>query len=144
MYNYLNLKDTILAQATASGMAAISVIRISGVDAIEIVAGVFSGKDLRKVASHTVHLGYIRDEAGKPIDQVLVTVFIGPNSYTREHVVEISCHGSPFIVQKLMELFLRKEKFRDVLPTHLLLKDFLRHNLCYQKVAFFRKSHGNG
>jgi tRNA modification GTPase len=107
MYNYLNLKDTILAQATASGTAAISVIRISGEDAIAMVAAVFSGKDLRAVPTHTVHLGYIRDEAGQSIDQVLATVFIGPNSYTRENVVEISCHGSPYIVQKLMELFLR-------------------------------------
>lgn len=107
MYNYLNLKDTILAQATASGMAAISVIRISGEDAIAMVAAVFNGKDLRSVPTHTVHLGYIRDEAGQSIDQVLATVFIGPNSYTRENVVEISCHGSPYIVQKLMELFLR-------------------------------------
>ena len=107
MYNYLNLKDTILAQATASGTAAISVIRISGEDAIAMLASFFSGKDLRTVPTHTVHLGYIRDEAGQSIDQVLATVFIGPNSYTRENVVEISCHGSPYIVQKLMELFLR-------------------------------------
>jgi tRNA modification GTPase len=107
MYNYLNLKDTILAQATASGTAAISVIRISGEDAIAMLAAFFSGKDLRTVPTHTVHLGYIRDEAGQSIDQVLATVFIGPNSYTRENVVEISCHGSPYIVQKLMELFLR-------------------------------------
>ena len=107
MYNYLNLKDTILAQATASGTAAISVIRISGGDAIAMLAAFFSGKDLRTVPTHTVHLGYIRDEAGQSIDQVLATVFIGPNSYTRENVVEISCHGSPYIVQKLMELFLR-------------------------------------
>jgi tRNA modification GTPase len=107
MYNYLNLKDTILAQATASGTAAISVIRISGEDAIAMLAAFFSGKDLRTVPTHTVHLGYVRDEAGQSIDQVLATVFIGPNSYTRENVVEISCHGSPYIVQKLMELFLR-------------------------------------
>ena len=107
MYNYLDLNDTIVATATASGTAAISVIRISGADAINLVAGLFKGRDLKTVAGHTVHLGYICDENGYRIDQVLATVFIGPNSYTRENVVEISCHGSPFIVQKIMELFMR-------------------------------------
>ncbi len=107
MYNYLDLQDTIAAVATASGTGAIAVIRLSGTDAINIVASLFKGKDLRTVASHTVHLGYIVDEYGRRVDQVLATVFIGPNSYTRENVVEISCHGSAYIQQQLMELFLR-------------------------------------
>ena len=107
MINYLDLQDTIAAVATASGLGAIAVIRISGTEAIDIAARLFKGKNLLKVASHTAHLGYICDENGRPVDQVLVTVFVGPNSYTREHVVEISCHGSPYIQQQLMELFMR-------------------------------------
>jgi len=107
MYNYLDLKDTIVAIATPAGTGAIAVIRLSGADAISIVDRLFKGKSLLSVASHTVHLGYVMDEKGRSIDQVLATVFIGPNSYTRENVVEISCHGSPYIQQQLMELFLR-------------------------------------
>ncbi len=107
MINYLDLQDTIAAVATAPGLGAIAVIRISGTEAINIAARLFKGKNLLTVASHTAHLGYICDENGRPVDQVLATVFIGPNSYTREHVVEISCHGSPYIQQQLMELFMR-------------------------------------
>jgi tRNA modification GTPase len=107
MINYLDLQDTIAAVATAPGLGAIAVIRISGTESINIASRLFKGKNLLAVASHTAHLGYICDENGRPVDQVLVTVFIGPNSYTREHVVEISCHGSPYIQQQLMELFMR-------------------------------------
>lgn len=107
MYNYLDLQDTIVAIATAPGVGAIAVLRLSGKDAITIVDNCFS-KDLAKASSHTVHLGYISGEQGQRIDQVLATVFRNPHSYTREDVVEISCHGSTFIQQQLMELFLRK------------------------------------
>ena len=107
MYNYIDTKDTICAIATPAGTGAIAVIRLSGSEALNIVAAHFKGKDIRKVASHSIHLGYILDENKKPLDQVLVSVFIGPNSYTRENVVEISCHGSPYIQQQILGLFLR-------------------------------------
>jgi tRNA modification GTPase len=107
MYNYIDTKDTICAIATPAGTGAIAVIRLSGSEAIQIVANHFKGKDLKKVASHTIHLGYILDENKNPLDQVLVSVFMGPNSYTRENVVEISCHGSPYIQQQILGLFLR-------------------------------------
>ena len=103
-------QDTIVALATPSGAGAIAVVRISGVDAIAIGASVFhsvSGKDLAKQKTHTVHLGHIMD-GQKTLDQVLVTLFKGPNSYTGEHTIEISCHGSTFIQQQIIQLLLRK------------------------------------
>lgn len=104
------LQETIVALATPSGAGAIAVIRLSGKDAITIASQVFqsvSGKDLSKQKTHTIHLGHIVD-AGKTYDQVLVSIFKGPNSYTGENVVEISCHGSTFIQQQIIQLLLRK------------------------------------
>ena len=95
---------TIIAPATAAG--AIAVIRLSGNDAITICNTHFKGKNLANVAANTVHFGTIRDTDNTVIDEVLVTVFRAPHSYTKENTVEISCHGSPFIVQKILELFL--------------------------------------
>ena len=102
-------KDTIVALATPSGAGAIAVIRLSGKEAITMSAEKFhavSGKDLNDVKSHTVHLGYLQ-EGSRTLDQVLATVFKGPHSYTGEDVVEISCHGSPYIQQEIIQLFLR-------------------------------------
>jgi len=99
--------DTICALATPAGIGAIGVIRVSGTNAIKIVASVFKGKDLGKADSHTVHLGKISD-GEKIIDEVLVTVFISPSSYTGENAVEISCHGSQYIQQQILELLIKK------------------------------------
>ena len=106
----MNRKDTIIALATAQGMGAIAVLRLSGEDAIAIVDQYFESsgkKKLQEVPTHTIHLGNIRD-GDRIIDQVLVSVFKGPNSYTGEDVVEISCHGSIFIQQQILQLFLDK------------------------------------
>ena len=103
--------DTIIALATPSGVGAISVIRISGNKAINIVSKFFksvTNKNLEKQRSHTIHLGHIVDEE-KVLDEVLVSVFKNPNSYTGEDVVEISCHGSAYIQQEIIQLFLRNE-----------------------------------
>ncbi|HMB63575.1 MAG TPA: tRNA uridine-5-carboxymethylaminomethyl(34) synthesis GTPase MnmE [Eudoraea sp.] len=103
-------QDTIIALATPSGAGAIAVIRISGKGAISMAGKGFrsaSGKELSEQDSHTVHLGYIED-GERSLDKVLVTVFKGPNSYTGEDVVEISCHGSPYIQQEIIQLFLKK------------------------------------
>jgi len=103
-------KDTIVALATASGVGAIAVIRISGNKAIEIIGDVFqtnSNKDITKQKSHTIHLGYITD-GENILDQVLVSIFRNPNSYTGEDVVEISCHGSIFIQQQIIQLLIAK------------------------------------
>ncbi|MBS1535286.1 MAG: tRNA uridine-5-carboxymethylaminomethyl(34) synthesis GTPase MnmE [Bacteroidetes bacterium] len=103
-------QDTIVALATPPGSGAIAVIRVSGAAAIDICAPVFNsvkGKDLRKQKSHTLHLGHIADGA-KTIDQALVSVFKGPNSYTGEDTIEISCHGSTYIQQQIIQLLLRQ------------------------------------
>ncbi len=103
-------QDTIVALATPSGAGAIAVIRLSGKDAIGLVESQFksvSEKELSKQATHTIHLGHIIDE-NRTIDEVLVSVFKNPNSYTGENVVEISCHGSNYIQQEIIQLFLRK------------------------------------
>ena len=103
-------QETIVALASPSGAGAIAVIRISGADAITIAASVFqsvSGKDITKQKTHTIHLGHIIDD-NKTYDQVLLSIFKGPNSYTGENVIEISCHGSTFIQQQIIQLLLRK------------------------------------
>lgn len=102
-----NFNDTIIALATPPGIGAIGVIRVSGPKTIDVVNEVFKGKDLTQVASHTIHLGTIRDQ-GKIIDEVLVSIFKGPNSYTKEHVIEISSHGSQYILQKILTLIVSK------------------------------------
>ena len=98
------LHDTIVALSTASGQAAIAVVRLSGSEAIAIVDKHFD-KDLSSVKSHIATHGWIRDAADEPIDEVVATIFRGPGSYTSEDVVEVSCHGSDFIVRRLLELF---------------------------------------
>lgn len=103
-------QETIVALATPSGAGAIAIIRLSGSEAITIAADVFqsvSGKDITKQKTHTIHLGHIVDN-GKVYDQVLLSIFKGPNSYTGEHVIEISCHGSTFIQQQIIQLLLRR------------------------------------
>jgi tRNA modification GTPase len=106
LINHLSNTDTIVAVATATGVGAIAVIRLSGPEAITITNKVFKGKDLTLQASHTIHFGTIRDEA-KVLDEVLVSLFVAPHSYTKENVVEISCHGSDFIVQQIVHLLLK-------------------------------------
>ncbi|MEM6726398.1 MAG: tRNA uridine-5-carboxymethylaminomethyl(34) synthesis GTPase MnmE [Bacteroidota bacterium] len=103
----MHLNETIVAQATAPGVGAISVIRLSGPKAIEIADQAFYGKDLKDQPSHTVHFGTIRDEFQNILDEVLISLFIAPRSYTRENVAEISCHGSPFIVQQVLQYLIR-------------------------------------
>lgn len=101
------LQETIVALATAPGTSAIAVIRLSGNEAISIADKAFFGKKLAKQRSHTIHFGSIRDESGKVIDEVLVSLFIAPKSYTKENIVEISCHGSPYIQQQIIQLLVR-------------------------------------
>jgi len=119
-------QDTIVALATPSGAGAVAIIRVSGPEAIALVTTVFqsvSGKDLTRQKTHTIHLGHIMD-GNKTIDQVLVSVFKNPNSYTGEDVAEISCHGSPFIQQQIIQLLLRKG-CRIAQPGEFTLRAFL-------------------
>ncbi|MFD0799526.1 tRNA uridine-5-carboxymethylaminomethyl(34) synthesis GTPase MnmE [Maribacter chungangensis] len=102
--------DTIIALATPSGAGAIAVIRISGSLAISLVSEHFksvTNKKLKEQKSHTIHLGHLMD-GEMVLDEVLVSIFKNPHSYTGEDVIEISCHGSPYIQQQIIQLFLRK------------------------------------
>jgi tRNA modification GTPase len=119
-----NLTDTIVALATPTGVGAIGVIRLSGPDAIHIVNQLFSGKNLLKQDSHTIHLGTIKNEEDRIIDEVLVSLFVAPKSYTKENVVEISCHGSNYIIQQLIQLFIKKGA-RMANPGEFTLRAFL-------------------
>ncbi|MGB5943908.1 MAG: tRNA uridine-5-carboxymethylaminomethyl(34) synthesis GTPase MnmE [Leeuwenhoekiella sp.] len=106
----MQIQDTIAALATAPGAGAIAVIRVSGEKALEITSSIFeakSGKPLLEQASHTLHLGAIHDR-NRIIDEVLVSLFRGSRSYTGEPTTEISCHGSPYIQQEILQLLFRK------------------------------------
>ncbi len=100
-------QSTICALATPVGIGAIAVIRVSGSDTFPIVQKLFRGKNLSEQASHTILFGTIRDEEGSIVDEVLLSLFRTPHSYTREDTVEISCHGSAFIIQKILRLLIR-------------------------------------
>jgi len=102
-----SLNDTIVALATAQGISAIAVIRLSGKDCIELVQKVFKGKNLTEQPSHTIHFGTLVD-GNKTIDEVLIAIFKEPNSFTKENSVEISCHGSPFIVKEIIKVLLKQ------------------------------------
>ena len=99
--------DTIIALATAQGPGAIAVIRLSGPEAISLTNKLFRGKNLEQQPSHTLHFGTIRD-GERLIDEVLVSLFVAPHSYTKEDVVEISCHGSPYIIRSIINLLIKK------------------------------------
>ncbi|MBO9200476.1 MULTISPECIES: tRNA uridine-5-carboxymethylaminomethyl(34) synthesis GTPase MnmE [Niastella] len=94
--------DTIVALATAQGIGAIGVIRLSGRQAIDIVNRLFPSKDLTQQPSHTLHVGYLK-ENGKVLDEVVISLFKGPKSYTGEDVIEISGHGSPYVLQEIIQ-----------------------------------------
>ncbi len=95
--------DTIVALSTPAGPGAIAVLRLSGNQAVTIVNSLFAGKDLTQQSSHTLHFGTIRHN-DTIIDEVVVGLFLAPRSFTKEDVVEVSCHGSPFVVQQLLQM----------------------------------------
>ena len=103
----IHTSDTICALSTPSGSGAIGVIRLSGVEAIVIANSIFEGKNLEKQKGQTLHFGKIVN-GDEVIDEVLISLFKGPNSYTGEDTIEISCHGSSYILAKVLELLLEK------------------------------------
>ena len=122
--------DTIIALATPSGAGAIAVIRLSGPDSIQMVDSVFKSIHTKKLSTqktHTIHLGHIID-ASRPLDEVLVSVFKNPTSYTGEDVIEISCHGSSYIQQEIIQLFVRNGA-RIANPGEFTLRAFLNAKL---------------
>jgi tRNA modification GTPase len=125
-----DLSATIVALATPPGVGAIAVFRLSGPRAIELTDRLFSGKrSLLDARSHTVQYGYLRDAAdGRLLDEVVVSLFRGPRSYTGEDVVEISCHGSPYIQQQVLQAFLARGA-RLAQPGEFTLRAFLNGRL---------------
>jgi tRNA modification GTPase len=99
--------DTIVALATPPGIGAIGVIRVSGAGAINITNELFPSKDLSKQPSHTLHVGYLKED-DKIVDEVVIAVYKNPTSYTGEDVVEISCHGSAFVQEQVIRSIIRK------------------------------------
>ena len=119
-------KDTIIALATASGAGAIAVLRVSGPEAISVSNTLFKSihdKNLLNQPTHTVHLGHIVD-GDRVLDEVLVSIYKNPQSYTGEDVVEISCHGSSYIQQQILQLFIRNG-CRSANPGEFTLRAFL-------------------
>lgn len=106
--NLPDLSSTIIALATPPGVGAIGVLRLSGPKAIIITDTIFKGKRLENQPSHTAHFGKIVAEHERILDEVLITIFKGPHSYTGEDTTEISCHGSPYILQEIIQLCLKK------------------------------------
>ncbi|MBR2711069.1 MAG: tRNA uridine-5-carboxymethylaminomethyl(34) synthesis GTPase MnmE [Bacilli bacterium] len=99
------MNDTIVAISTALGVGAISIVRLSGKDAISIVNNCFKGKDLTKVESHTINYGFIKDN-DEIIDEVLVSIMRAPKTYTTEDIVEINCHGGIIATNRILETML--------------------------------------
>ena len=119
-------QKTIIALATPNGLGAISVIRISGLNAISVTEKLFKPKGNKKLSnqkSHTVHLGHLMKN-GHELDEVLVTLFKGPHSYTGENTIEISCHGSTFIQQEIIDLFI-ENGIRVANPGEFTLRAFI-------------------
>ncbi|WP_344769283.1 tRNA uridine-5-carboxymethylaminomethyl(34) synthesis GTPase MnmE [Pedobacter ginsengiterrae] len=119
----MNNQDTIIALSTPPGSGAIGVIRLSGPDAITLTNAVFSGKDLEKQASHTLHFGLIKD-GEQIVDEVVTGLYVAPKSYTKENVVEISCHGSNYIIQQIINLLIDRGA-RAAKPGEFTLRAFL-------------------
>jgi len=100
------IQDDIIAISTPSGSGAIGIIRLSGPKCLKIVDNFFFGANLIKADGHTVHYGKLKNIEGTILDECLATIFKAPRSYTKEDVVELSCHGSPYILKSIIELFL--------------------------------------
>ena len=120
-------EDTIAAIATASVNGGVSIIRISGENAVKVADSCLKlkNKTLAEVKSHTIHYGYVVDEEGQKIDEVIVLLMRTPNSYTREDVVEIQCHGGTFVCQTILDLILKKEGVRIAEPGEFTKRAFL-------------------
>jgi tRNA modification GTPase len=124
---YTNWDDTIVALATAHGVSAIGVVRLSGSRAIEIADAMFPSKDLLSQAGYTLHVGLLKD-GSTVLDEVVISIFRGPKSYTGEDIVEISTHGSPFIQEQVINACMARGA-RLALPGEYTLRAFLKGKL---------------
>jgi tRNA modification GTPase len=107
MQKLVGWDDTIVAIATPPGVGAIGVIRLSGKDAIDIINRLFPSKNLTAQVTHSLHVGLIKED-DTVIDEVVISLFKNPKSYTGENIVEISCHGSPYVQQQVVQACIRK------------------------------------
>ena len=123
----LNTNDTIVAISTPPGEGAIGVIRLSGSEAITIASRIFSGKDLTKQMSHTLHFGKIMD-GNSVIDEAVISMYKNPKSYTGEDIVEISCHGSDYVLRQVLALCMASGA-RMAKPGEFTLRAFLNGKL---------------
>ena len=130
------MEHTIAAISTSTmSSGGISIVRMSGKDAIETADKIFvskNGKKLSEASSHTVHYGNIVDEDGNIIDEVLVIVMRAPNTYTREDVVEIDCHGGILVTRKVLEAAIKQVQNR-LNPASSLREHFLTEELIYRR-----------
>ena len=123
-------EDTIVALATPAGVGAISVIRVSGSQSFSAVDNIFCGKNkIENASSHTLHYGVIKNQDDEHIDDVLVSVFRAPNSYTGEDSVEISTHGNPLVTQKVIELLITNSDVRLAEPGEFTKRAFLNNRI---------------
>lgn len=123
-------EDTIIALATPAGVGAISVIRLSGPQAVSVTDKFFRGKTLiEQATSHTIHYGDIFSTDDEHIDDVLISVFKAPNSYTGEDSIEINSHGNPLIIQKIIELFIGESEVRLAEPGEFTKRAFLNNRI---------------
>ena len=119
--------DTIVALATPPGIGAIGVIRVSGPETFAVMNALFPSKDLQKQTSHTIHVGYLKEE-NRILDEVVLSLFKSPKSYTGEDVIEISCHGSPFIQENIIKA-ITKKNVRIAKPGEFTQRAFLNGKL---------------
>lgn len=123
-------EDTIIALATPAGVGAISIIRISGPKSFSVTDKFFQGKvKIEEATSHTIHYGNVYNLDEEHLDDVLISVFRAPNSYTGEDSVEISSHGNPLIIQKVIELFVGEEGVRFAEPGEFTKRAFLNNKI---------------
>ena len=127
-YSATDLQATIVALSTPPGTGALAVIRLSGPQAIAVVDPFFRSKKLAEQATHTLHVGNLRAADGRVLDEVVISLFRGPRSYTGEDVVEISTHGSPYIVREVIGLF-SENGARPARPGEFTLRAFLNGRL---------------
>ena len=127
-YSATDLRDTIVALSTPPGTGALAVIRLAGPRAVEVVDPFFRSKKLSEQASHTLHVGKLCAADGRVLDEVVVSLFLAPRSYTGDNVVEISTHGSPYIVREVLRLF-TENGARSARPGEFTLRAFLNGRL---------------
>ena len=122
------LNDNIIALSTPSGVAALGIVRLSGQDVVTKTSALFS-KDIEDALGYSLHYGYLEDGDGQTIDEVMVSVFRAPKSFTGEDLVEITCHGSPVVIKLILDVFTNMSNVRLAEPGEFSLRAFMNKKL---------------